>query len=82
MSLFRRICLVIDSDWADNSGRIVCLVAVAPTFGVILLGNWWFVPSFAFAAILMLFSFWRLSVMARTGLVGGEVSDLPKMPND
>ncbi len=82
MTVFRRLCLLIDLNLANDSGRMVCLAAVAPSFGVVLFGKWWFVPSLTFAAVLTIFSFWRLSVMARTGLVGANADDLQKMPND
>lgn len=60
------------TDW-----NLLVLVGVLPAFGVIIFGQWWWIPSGLFLAGWVAFVGWRARRMFKTGLVDSDVSDFP-----
>ena len=60
------------TDW-----NLLVLVGVAPAFGVLFLGKWWWVPAGLFLAGWAGFVTWRAWRMFKTGLVDTDRSDNP-----
>jgi hypothetical protein len=76
--------------WVDErqagglyEGKLLYVAGALPMFATPIIGNWWLIPSGAIAMAWMGFLVWRFLVMASTGYVGGDLSDLrdPKTAN-
>ena len=68
--------------WVDEmqtgdlySGKLLYVIGALPMFGVPIIGEWWWIPSWVFLVAWSAFITWRAWRIFKTGLVDSDSSD-------
>ncbi|MEG8045163.1 hypothetical protein QP175_02415 [Sphingomonas aerolata] len=75
MTIYQRFRIWVDEVQSGSlyAGKLLYVAGAFPLFATPLFGNWWRIPGVAIAVGSMAFLLWRLSLMAKTGLVASDV---------